>query len=266
MLTPLLGSIDSERALIFILAREKGYPTEIASFFDTNLYGIQKQLDKLEAGQVVVSQTAGRTRLYTFNPRLSLSERAKEPVRKGPFFLSRRCTRGIAHESSQTATPGETMIKHSAGLLLYRKRQNSLEVFLVHPGGPFWAKKDLGSWSIPKGEFEQEESLLAAKREFFEETGLPAPQGTYMALAPVRQKGGKSVHAWAVEAEVDAGQIRSNSFEMEWPPRSGKRQTFPEIDRGAWFPVHTALEKINPGQAQLIRNLLENLTASGGKS
>src|SRR3990172_557555 len=146
------------------------------------------------------------------------------------------------------------MSKQSAGLLLYRKQKDGLEVFLVHPGGPFWTKKDLGSWSIPKGEFDQEDSLVAAKREFYEETGLPAPLGKYIPLTPIKQKCGKTVHAWAVEGEIDAGQIRSNSFEMEWPPRSGKRQTFPEIDMGAWFPIKEALEKINPGQVGLIYN------------
>lgn len=130
-----------------------------------------------------------------------------------------------------------------------------MEVFLVHPGGPYWAKKDLGSWSIPKGEFDQEDPLLAAKREFYEETGLPAPQGEYIPLTPVRQKGGKTVHAWGVEAEIDASQIHSNRFEMEWPPRSGKRQSFPEIDKGAWLAVEVALEKIIQGQVGLIREL-----------
>ena len=153
----------------------------------------------------------------------------------------------------------ESMPQQSAGLLLYRKQNDGLEIFLVHPGGPFWAKKDLGSWSIPKGEFDGEDSLVAAKREFYEETGLPAPLGEYFPLEPIRQKGGKIVHAWAVEGELDAGQMRSNSFEMEWPPRSGKRQTFPEIDMGAWFSVQEALEKINPGQIGLIRELVEKL-------
>jgi predicted NUDIX family NTP pyrophosphohydrolase len=151
------------------------------------------------------------------------------------------------------------MSKQSAGLLLYRKQTDHLGVFLVHPGGPFWAKKDRGSWSIPKGEFDGEDALVAAKREFYEETGLPAPLGEYIPLTPISQKGGKTVHAWAVEGELDAGQIRSNSFEMEWPPRSGKRQSFPEIDRGAWFPIQDALEKINPGQAGLINELMEKL-------
>lgn len=151
------------------------------------------------------------------------------------------------------------MHQQSAGLLLYRKQESGLEVFLVHPGGPFWAKKDSGSWSIPKGEFQEEDSLLAAKREFYEETGLPAPRGQYLPLTRIKQKGGKTIHAWAVAGQIDAGQIRSNSFEMEWPPRSGKWQTFPEVDRGTWFSVEEALEKINPGQAGLIRELVEKL-------
>ena len=151
------------------------------------------------------------------------------------------------------------MSQQSAGLLLYRKQKERLEFFLVHPGGPFWAKKDLGSWSIPKGEFAQEDSFLAAKREFYEETGLPAPEREYIPLAPIKQKGGKTVYAWGVEAEIDLGQIHSNSFEMEWPPRSGKRQTFPEIDKGEWFSVEDALEKINPKQAGLIHELVEKI-------
>jgi predicted NUDIX family NTP pyrophosphohydrolase len=149
----------------------------------------------------------------------------------------------------------------SAGLLLHRKGKDGLEVFLVHPGGPYWAKKDLGSWSIPKGEFDEEDSLSAAKREFHEETGLPAPEGEYLPLTPVRQKGGKTIHAWATEGQVDAERIRSNSFEMEWPPRSAKRQSFPEIDQGAWFPVEQALLKINAGQIPLVRELVEKLTS-----
>lgn len=151
------------------------------------------------------------------------------------------------------------MPQQSAGLLLFRKQEDHLEVFLVHPGGPFWARKDLGSWSIPKGEFDQEDSLLAAKREFYEETGLPAPEREYIPLAPIRQKGGKIVHAWGVEAEIDASQIHSNRFEMEWPPRSGKSQSFPEIDKGEWFSEGEALQKINPGQAELIHELVKKL-------
>ena len=151
------------------------------------------------------------------------------------------------------------MIKQSAGLLLYRKQGDKLEVLLVHPGGPLWAKKDLGAWSIPKGEFDEEEPLLAAKREFQEETGFEPPQGEYLRLEPVTQKSGKIVHAWAVAGEVDAQHIHSNDFEMVWPPRSGKVQLFPEIDRAAWFSVEEAGQKINPRQAGLIDKLLEKL-------
>jgi predicted NUDIX family NTP pyrophosphohydrolase len=122
-----------------------------------------------------------------------------------------------------------------------------------------WTKKDLGAWSIPKGEFDQEEPLLAAKREFQEETGFDTPRGKYLPLTQVRLKSGKTVHAWAVEGEVDAGQVHSNEFEMQWPPRSGKMQSFPEIDRANWFSVDEALQKINPAQARLIQELLEKI-------
>ena len=151
------------------------------------------------------------------------------------------------------------MTKQSAGLLLYRKQRDKLEVFLVHPGGPYWAKKDLGAWSIPKGEFDEEEPLLAAKREFHEETGIPAPQGKYIPLKPVQQKGGKIVQAWAVAGEIDSENILSNNFEMEWPPRSRKKKSFPEVDRAAWFSVEEAQQKINPRQVRLIQELLEKL-------
>jgi predicted NUDIX family NTP pyrophosphohydrolase len=147
------------------------------------------------------------------------------------------------------------MPKISAGLLLYRRRQGVLEVFLVHPGGPFWAKKDAGAWSIPKGEPAPGEDLLsAARREFQEETGLGIG-GDFHALASVRQPGGKDVYAWAVEADCDAGAIRSNSFEMEWPPRSGRRREFPEVDRAAWLDLPTARIKITTGQRGLLDQL-----------
>jgi len=151
------------------------------------------------------------------------------------------------------------MPKQSAGLLLYRVQKTHLEVFLVHPGGPLWTKMDSGVWSIPKGEFDEEEPLLAAKREFQEETGFDAPQGEYIPLKQVRQKSGKIVHAWAIQGEIDGESVHSNDFEMEWPPRSGRRQTFPEIDKGAWFSVEDALGKINPGQVGLIQELVEKL-------
>jgi predicted NUDIX family NTP pyrophosphohydrolase len=145
--------------------------------------------------------------------------------------------------------------KQSAGLLIYRKLKTNLEVFLVHPGGPFWKNKDLAAWSIPKGEFdENEEPLQAAVREFLEETGLKA-QGKFITLPPVVQKGGKKILAWALEQDFDAGAIRSNQFEMEWPPRSGKFQRFPEVDRGSWFTIVEAAKKINAGQANLLVEL-----------
>lgn len=147
------------------------------------------------------------------------------------------------------------MAKQSAGILLYRKRAKQLEVFLVHPGGPFWAKKDLGSWSIPKGEYlEGEEPLQAAIREFEEETGY-RPSGDFIQLPTIRQKGHKTVHCWAIQGELDADNIVSNMFEMEWPPRSGKMKAFPEIDRAGWFPIDTAREKINERQVRFIDEL-----------
>jgi predicted NUDIX family NTP pyrophosphohydrolase len=145
--------------------------------------------------------------------------------------------------------------KKSAGLLLYRKPKSALEVFLVHPGGPFWAKKDEGAWSIPKGEIaEDEDPLKAAKREFLEETGFQV-DGNFIALTPVKQAGGKWVYAWAVEGDFDAESIRSNTFSMEWPPRSGKRKEFPEVDRARWFPLEMAKQKIVKGQLSLLEEL-----------
>jgi predicted NUDIX family NTP pyrophosphohydrolase len=150
------------------------------------------------------------------------------------------------------------MSRTSAGLLLYRRRDDALEVFLVHPGGPFWARKDAGSWSIPKGEIDpMEKPLAAARREFTEETGLSV-EGAFRPLAPITQAGGKIVQAWAVEGDVDPTALQSNTFSMEWPPRSGRQQTFPEVDRAAWFPIDVARRKINPAQAAL----LDELTAS----
>ena len=146
------------------------------------------------------------------------------------------------------------MVKKSAGILVYRFRKGQAEVFLVHPGGPFWAKKDAGAWTIPKGEFEDEDPLVAAQREFKEETGFEI-SGEFRALAPQTLKSGKVVQAWAVEGDLDAGQVRSNLFEMEWPPRSGKRVRAPEVDRGGWFSLRVGLEKINPAQRGFIREL-----------
>jgi predicted NUDIX family NTP pyrophosphohydrolase len=154
------------------------------------------------------------------------------------------------------------MAKVSAGILLYRRNAASTEVFLVHPGGPFWARKDDGAWSIPKGEIEPgEEPLARAQREFAEETGF-AVAGEFRALAPVRQAGGKIVYAWAVEGDADAAAIRSNRFSMEWPPRSGRSQEFPEVDRAAWFDLKTARQKLNPGQRALV-DALECLLGGG---
>ncbi len=153
------------------------------------------------------------------------------------------------------------MPKHSAGLLMHRLRQGVLEVFLVHPGGPFWAGKDAGAWSIPKGEFEPwEDPLAAARREFTEETGLTAA-GEFLPLTPLKQPSGKVIHAWALAGDCDPGAIRSNTFSLEWPPRSGHRQDFPEVDRAAWFPLVAAREKIIRGQAPFLeelRGLLED--------
>lgn len=145
--------------------------------------------------------------------------------------------------------------KTSAGILLYRMAENGLEVFLVHPGGPYWAKKDEGAWSVPKGEFEAgEDSLDAAKREFKEETGFDIT-GNFMELTPLRQPSGKVVYVWAVEGNIDATSIKSNMFSMEWPPRSGKEQEFPEVDKGSWLTIAQAQEKLLPGQ----RGFLEQL-------
>jgi predicted NUDIX family NTP pyrophosphohydrolase len=147
-------------------------------------------------------------------------------------------------------------MKTSAGLLLFRRRGKGLEVLLVHPGGPLWAKRDEGAWSIPKGEPEAgEDPLTAARREFAEELGRSV-DGTFIPLARVRQPGGKVVHAWALEADVDASSIMSNTFSMEWPPRSGRQHAFPEIDRAEWFPLDVARQKILAGQAPLLDELM----------
>ena len=147
----------------------------------------------------------------------------------------------------------------SAGLLLYRIRHAAIEVLLVHPGGPYWKTKDDGAWSIPKGEFSPaEDPLVAARREFFEETGV-AIEGDLRALKPIQQPGGKIVHAWAVEGDLDPTTIVSNTFEIEWPPRSGRLQSFPEIDRAAWFALPEAPRKILRGQVPLLEELAQML-------
>lgn len=146
--------------------------------------------------------------------------------------------------------------KLSAGILLYRKIHEELEVFFVHPGGPFWAKKDAGAWSIPKGEYiEGEDSEAVARREFNEETGCELT-GQLQSLTPLKQPSGKVISAWAVEGDVDPGMLKSNTFSLEWPPRSGKIQQFPEVDRGAWFDVPSAREKILAGQRPFLDQLL----------
>jgi predicted NUDIX family NTP pyrophosphohydrolase len=151
------------------------------------------------------------------------------------------------------------MAKQSAGILLYRKTGSDLQVFLVHPGGPFFKNKDAGAWSIPKGEFlDDEDPLSAAKREFHEETGQTV-DGEFILLDPVVLKSGKIVHAWAIEGDIDEKIIYSNTFEMEWPPKSGKKQSFPEIDRAEWFGVEEAKIKINGAQVELINSLLAHL-------
>jgi predicted NUDIX family NTP pyrophosphohydrolase len=148
--------------------------------------------------------------------------------------------------------------KRSAGILLHRSRNGAREVLLVHPGGPFWAKKDAGSWSIPKGEYEDgEDARACALREFGEELGAPPPDGDLVDLGEVRQKSGKVVTAWALEGDADADQIRPNTFEMEWPPRSGQTRAFPEIDRAGWFTLDAARERILPAQAPLLDRLAE---------
>jgi predicted NUDIX family NTP pyrophosphohydrolase len=148
------------------------------------------------------------------------------------------------------------MAKQSAGLLVYRRRGDALEVFLVHPGGPFWRNKDLRAWSIPKGEFaSSEDPLEAARREFHEETGFTA-EGQFVPLQPLKQPSGKTVHAWAIEDDFDPAQLHSNTFQLEWPPKSGKLMELPEVDGAEWFDLDVGRKKILPGQ----RGLLDQLT------
>lgn len=151
------------------------------------------------------------------------------------------------------------MAEHSAGILVYRVRNEQVEVMLVHPGGPFWAQKDAGAWSIPKGLFTAEEDPFeAAKREFEEETGF-AIDGDFLPLGAVKQPSGKTVHAWAVAGDVEVKHLISNSFEMEWPPHSGRKREFPEVDRGEWFSLSAASEKILKGQREFLARLAEAL-------
>ncbi len=148
------------------------------------------------------------------------------------------------------------MAARSAGILLHRHHDGAAEVLLVHPGGPLWARRDLGAWSIPKGEYQPgEDPEAAARREFEEELGVPAPAGAATDLGEVRQKSGKLVRAWALQGDLDAAQITSNTCQLEWPPRSGKLIEIPEVDRAEWFPLVRAREKINPAQAELLDRL-----------
>ena len=157
-------------------------------------------------------------------------------------------------------------MKQSAGLLLFKFVDKTVFFFLVHPGGPFWKNKDLESWSIPKGEFTNDENPLdAAKREFYEETGFKLEsesESDFIELDSVKLKSGKTIFAWALEFDIDATLIKSNEFEMEWPPKSGKQQSFPEVDRAEWFQTEHALKKINPAQADFIIQIISKISSS----
>jgi len=158
------------------------------------------------------------------------------------------------------------MAKRSAGVLLFRRREGRLQVLLIHPGGPLWARRDEGAWSIPKGEIEPgEDPLTAARREFREETGGSA-DGRAVALTPCQQKGGKIVEAWAIEGDFDPARLCSNTFSMEWPPRSGKRVEVPEADRAAWFGLDEARRKILEGQVPLLDELARGLAGGSETS
>ena len=148
----------------------------------------------------------------------------------------------------------------SAGILLYRELDGELQVLLVHPGGPYWVRKDEGAWSIPKGQYDdREDPLSAARREFEEELGSPAPNATAQDLGEVRQKSGKHVRAFALEGDLDAASVTSNTTQIEWPPRSGRSLEIPEVDRAEWFSLEEARKKINPAQAALLDRLLERV-------
>jgi len=159
---------------------------------------------------------------------------------------------------SSLRAPVSRRTEISAGILSFRRGGRRLDVLLVHPGGPYWRKRDEGAWSIPKGVVVSDDLLACARREFNEETGLTA-EGTFVALTPARQKSGKIVHAFALESDFDLSRVTSNTFEMEWPPRSGRMQNFPEVDRAAWFDLATARKKILPGQLPFIEELVERL-------
>ena len=153
------------------------------------------------------------------------------------------------------------MPERSAGLLLFRRRDTGVEFFLVHPGGPFWAKKDDGAWSIPKGLYEDDEDpLIAAQREFAEEVGCPIT-GAFIALGEFKLPSGKRLTVWAVEGDIDASEVSSNTFEMEWPPKSGERVEFPEVDRAGWFAPDAARVKLNKGQVPMLDAFLAKVAA-----
>ena len=158
-----------------------------------------------------------------------------------------------------SSTPVTDMAKQSAGLVVFRRCNSELQVFLVHPGGPFWKNKDAGAWSIPKGECQEgEDALDAAKREFQEETGFKV-DGEFVALGEIKQAGGKVVKAWALEGDCVPSEVRSNTFSMEWPPKSGHKKEFPEIDRAEWFSVEEARERMLKGQLPFLDRLVERL-------
>jgi predicted NUDIX family NTP pyrophosphohydrolase len=167
---------------------------------------------------------------------------------------------------SERGIDDEMTAKQSAGILLFRFRAGALELFLAHPGGPFWARKDDGAWSIPKGGFsEDEEPLAAAKREFFEEIGTRV-EGTFIPLGDIKQPSGKIVYVWAVQRELDPSTVASNTFTLEWPPKSGRQQEFPEIDRAGWFTLPVAGRKILKGQEGFIERLVRELGIETDKS
>lgn len=154
----------------------------------------------------------------------------------------------------------ERMKKQSAGILLYRKTNAGVEVLLAHPGGPFWKKKDDGAWTVPKGEYlENEDSFVAACREFSEETGQPVPDGDKLDLGCIKRKDGKTICVWALEGDFDVATLVSNTFEMEWPPKTGRMESFPEIDRAAWFSLGACEAKLNKGQFVFVERLAEQL-------
>jgi predicted NUDIX family NTP pyrophosphohydrolase len=181
-------------------------------------------------------------------------------VRPGVWFIPGRDA-GSIHTRLPTPNRRRSSARRSAGILLHRRRDGKLQVLLVHPGGPVWAKRDLGAWSIPKGEYEPDEDPLeAARREFGEELGTRPPSGEAADLGEIRQKSGKVVHAWALAGDLDPNTVESNTFELEWPPRSRRLIEIPEVDRAEWFALDAAREKINPAQVELLDRLTERDT------